>query len=193
MRKGYLLVAFTLALLLVQSVVFAAQGDKLIKAGMRGEDVQIIQKMLSDAGFFSGDIDGIFGSATLRAVQEFQRSNSLLVDGTVGRETYMYLERSSSEAGRYSRSLNVMASAYTAYDDGNSSYTCRGNLVRKGLVAVDPTVIPLGTRLYIPGYGYAIADDTGGSIKGNIIDLAFDNRSDALQFGVQRITIYVMD
>ncbi|MEN6412623.1 MAG: peptidoglycan-binding protein [Veillonellales bacterium] len=193
MRKGYLWIAFTLVLLLVNSVAFAAQGDKLIKVGMRGDDVQIIQRMLSDAGFFNGDIDGIFGTATLRAVKEFQRSNGLVVDGTVGRETYMYLERSSSEPGRYSRALNVIASAYTSNDDGNSNYTCRGNLVRKGLVAVDPAVIPLGTRLYIPGYGYAIADDIGGAIKGNSIDLAFDSRSDALQFGVQRITIYVMD
>jgi 3D (Asp-Asp-Asp) domain-containing protein len=178
---------------MVNSVAFAAQGDKLVKVGMRGDDVQIIQKMLFDAGFFYGDIDGIFGSATLHAVKEFQRSNGLAVDGAVGGETYMYLERSSSESGRYSRALNVIASAYTAYDDGNSSYTCRGNLVRKGLVAVDPAVIPLGTRLYIPGYGYAIADDIGGAIKGNSIDLAFDSRGDALQFGVQRITIYVVD
>jgi 3D (Asp-Asp-Asp) domain-containing protein len=44
-----------------------------------------------------------------------------------------------------------------------------------GVVAVDPSVIPLRTKVYIPGYGVAIAGDTGGAIKGNIIDLGFDD------------------
>jgi 3D (Asp-Asp-Asp) domain-containing protein len=46
-------------------------------------------------------------------------------------------------------------------------------LVTYGIVAVDPNVIPLGTRMYIPGYGYAVAADTGGAIKGYIIDLGY--------------------
>jgi 3D (Asp-Asp-Asp) domain-containing protein len=87
----------------------------------------------------------------------------------------------------------MSATAYTAYDDGNGSYTYRGNLLRKGLVAVDPAQIPLGTRLYIEGYGYAIADDVGGAIKGNKIDLAFDNRADALQFGRRNVTVHILN
>ena len=59
-------------------------------------------------------------------------------------------------------------------------------------MAVDPHVIPLGTRLYIPGYGFAIADDTGGAIKGHVIDLAFDSHQEAINFGVRHITVYIL-
>jgi 3D (Asp-Asp-Asp) domain-containing protein len=46
-------------------------------------------------------------------------------------------------------------------------------LVTYGIVAVDPAIIPLGTRMYIPGYGEAVAADTGGAVKGYIIDLGY--------------------
>jgi 3D (Asp-Asp-Asp) domain-containing protein len=72
-----------------------------------------------------------------------------------------------------SRSLNVYATWYTASSAGGSGITATGTTVEKGIVAVDPAVIPLGTRMYIPGYGYGIAADTGGSIIGNIIDLGY--------------------
>ena len=51
--------------------------------------------------------------------------------------------------------------------------TRSGQMLRKGIVAVDPALIPLGTKLYIPGYGFAVAADTGGGIKGNMIDLGY--------------------
>jgi 3D (Asp-Asp-Asp) domain-containing protein len=69
--------------------------------------------------------------------------------------------------------LNVYATWYTAASAGGSGVTATGTGVYKGIVAVDPRVIPLGTRMYIPGYGNAIAADTGGGIKGNIIDLGY--------------------
>jgi len=189
----YLTVALVLLTLMTSAVAFAAPGDAPVKYGMQGEDVQTVQRLLSESGFYTGEIDGVFGNGTLVAVQEFQRSSGLTPDGVVGQETLRYLERSSSGTSRYSRALTMTATAYTAYDDGNSHYTYRGNYVRKGLVAVDPSVIPLGTRLYIPGYGYAVADDIGGAIKGNKIDLAFDSRSEALQFGRQTITVYIVE
>lgn len=189
--KKILLFLVLLMMLSVCNVVFA--GERPVKFGMSGDEVQTVQSMLANAGFYDGDIDGVFGNQTLEAVQEFQRSNGLAADGVVGEQTFQYLSRAGAEASRRGRALSVIASAYTAHDDGNSSYTYGGNLVRKGLVAVDPSVIPLGTRLYIPGYGYAVADDIGGAIQGQRVDLAFDNRDEALQFGVRRITIYIMD
>ena len=51
----------------------------------------------------------------------------------------------------------------------------------------------MGTRLYIEGYGYAVADDIGGAIKGTRIDLAFESRGDALRFGVQKVNVYILD
>jgi 3D (Asp-Asp-Asp) domain-containing protein len=161
--------------------------------GTRGDDVRAIQKFLADGGFYAGEIDGVFGPVTAKAVKEFQRSNSLQITGIVDKETFTYLARLAGEPSRYSRSLIMNASAYTAHDPGNGSYTSRGNLLRKGMAAVDPSVIPLGTRLYIKGYGYAIADDVGGAIKGQRIDLAFDSRRDALNFGVQKVTVYILD
>jgi len=71
------------------------------------------------------------------------------------------------------RTMNVWATWYTAASAGGSGRTATGTTVQKGTVAVDPSVIPLGTRMYIPGYGYGVAEDTGGAIIGNIIDLGY--------------------
>jgi 3D (Asp-Asp-Asp) domain-containing protein len=70
------------------------------------------------------------------------------------------------------RTLRVWATWYTAASAGGGT-TATGTAVRKGTVAVDPRVIPLGTRMYIPGYGYGVAEDTGGAVIGNIIDLGY--------------------
>jgi 3D (Asp-Asp-Asp) domain-containing protein len=88
--------------------------------------------------------------------------------------------------------LTMMATAYTASCNGCSGTTKLGQPAGHGIVAVDPRVIPLGTQLYIPGYGRAIAGDTGGSIVGNRIDLGFDSTSDAFQFGTRPIVVYVL-
>lgn len=61
-----------------------------------------------------------------------------------------------------------------------------------GIVAVDPKVIPLGTRLYIDGYGYARAMDTGGAIKGNKIDLFFDTKAEALKWGRRSVQVFIL-
>lgn len=193
MKKPIWILAVAAVFLLVSVTAYAAPGDKLIKQGMRGEEVQYVQKLLADGGFYAGLLDGVFGSGTLSAVKAFQKSAGLPADGVIGKETLLFLERAGAAPSRYNRTLTMTATAYTAYDDGNGNYTYRGNFLRKGLVAVDPTVIPLGTRLYIEGYGYAIADDIGGAIKGNKIDLAYENRQDALQFGRQKVTVYVID
>ncbi len=173
----------------------ASEPDKLLKLGARGEEVKILQKLLADTGYYAGKIDGVFGDETLAAVKHFQTYNNLRPDGVVGKETIAVLkrERSSTEPSRYSRQLVMIATAYTSQDDGVGNRTYRGNELRRGLAAVDPRVIPLGTRLYIKGYGFAIADDIGGAIKGNKIDLAFENRADAIQFGVQKVTVFILN
>ncbi len=88
--------------------------------------------------------------------------------------------------------MNMIATAYTADCAGCSGRTKSGALAGHGIVAVDPRVIPLGTALFIPGYGRAIAGDTGSAIRGNRIDLGFDSMSDAFRFGKRPITVYVM-
>jgi 3D (Asp-Asp-Asp) domain-containing protein len=84
------------------------------------------------------------------------------------------------------RQLTVDAVAYSL-----PGYTASGLPVGKGVVAVDPTVIPLGTRLYVPGYGPAVAADVGTAIKGLIIDLWFPTYEQAAAWGRQTVTITV--
>ncbi len=86
--------------------------------------------------------------------------------------------------------LEMVATAYTASCSGCDGMTAIGRRAGYGIVAVDPRVIPLGTRLYIPGYGPAIAGDTGGSIIGHRIDLGFDSVRDAMLFGRRAVKVY---
>lgn len=116
-------------------------------------------------------------------------------------------EISRGKSFRYKRMIPMRASAYTAsYQEtgkrpGSRGYglTATGMRATKGVVAVDPRVIPLGTRLYIEtvgrgaDYGYAIAGDTGGAIKGNVIDLCYDNRRDALNWGRRNVRVYILE
>jgi len=95
---------------------------------------------------------------------------------------------------------NVMEMNATAYDPGVLScwpyadgLTATGHVAGFGVAAVDPTVIPLGTELWVEGYGYALACDTGGAIKGNRIDLCFDTRSEALRWGRRDVLVYILD
>ncbi|ABR46375.1 3D domain protein [Alkaliphilus metalliredigens QYMF] len=108
---------------------------------------------------------------------------------------------------RYTKALTMTATAYDAgYEStgkrpGDQYYgvTRSGTQVRPGVVAVDPNVIPLGTKLYIEStdgtgnYGYASAEDTGGAIKGNKIDLYYESRSEALRFGRRTVKVYVLE
>ena len=96
-------------------------------------------------------------------------------------------------AVREGKSITVTATAYSAYDPGNGPYTASGTPVRHGVIAVDPSFIPIGTRVYIPGYGEAIAEDIGGAIVGNIIDIAFDTHEEAIEFGRQELEIYILE
>ena len=70
-------------------------------------------------------------------------------------------------------------------------HTASGLPVGVGVIAVDPTVIPLGTRVFVPGYGPAVAADVGTAIKGNIIDLWMPTTAQALAWGRRTVTITV--
>ena len=76
---------------------------------------------------------------------------------------------------KYTKKLSVFATSYDPNCYGCSGTTAIGLKAGYGVIAVDPKVIPLGSKVYVPGYGVAIAGDTGGAIKGNVIDLGFDS------------------
>lgn len=93
---------------------------------------------------------------------------------------------------------DMVATAYYAFGKGGNDIngngiTAIGLRARKGIVAVDPRVIPLGTKLYIPGYGEALAADTGGWIKGNRIDLCFESLEECFRQGRRKIKIYLVE
>ena len=84
------------------------------------------------------------------------------------------------------RTLTVSATGYTI-----RGRTSTGIPTAPGVVAVDPSVIPLGTRLTIPGYGVGIAADTGGAVHGNTIDVWFPTKAQALQWGRRVVTVTI--
>lgn len=98
----------------------------------------------------------------------------------------------------YSSSDTYKATAYTSYDAGCDRITATGTYVHTGTVAVDPTVIPYGTRMFIVTndgryiYGVSTAEDCGGGIKGKHVDLYFETKAEAFAFGVRNCTIYFL-
>lgn len=91
---------------------------------------------------------------------------------------------------RYTKVLACDTVAYSA-DPGDSTYW--GLPAVHGVVAVDPDFIPLGTKLWIPGYGLAIASDIGTAVIGNIVDLCMDTYEESLDWGRQDVDIYVLE
>lgn len=98
----------------------------------------------------------------------------------------------------YSKKLTVTATAYT---DSSGNRTASGRMPQYGVIAVDPKVIPLGTKLYVEStddgkswsYGYCVAGDTGGAIKGNKIDLFYNSEGECVRFGRRTAVVYVLD
>jgi len=95
------------------------------------------------------------------------------------------------------KTMTVSATAYTAYCAGCSGTTATGIDLRSNpnqkVIAVDPSVIPLGSKVWVEGYGEAIAGDTGGAIKGNKIDLFIPSQGAALEFGRKDVTIKILN
>ncbi|MGG4013391.1 LysM peptidoglycan-binding domain-containing protein [Bacillus smithii] len=92
--------------------------------------------------------------------------------------------------------FTMTATAYTANCGGCSGVTATGMNLKANpnakVIAVDPSVIPLGTKVYVEGYGEAIAGDTGGSINGNRIDVFVPNDQQARNWGVRTVTVKVL-
>jgi 3D (Asp-Asp-Asp) domain-containing protein len=115
--------------------------------------------------------------------------------------------KASRSGFRFSRTLDMIATAYDLSYESCGKYpdhpeygiTASGTKVQPGTVAVDPDVIPLGTRLYIastdgtPDYGFATALDTGSAIKGYRVDLFMENKEDALAYGIRQVKVYILE
>lgn len=96
----------------------------------------------------------------------------------------------------FTSTLQVSATAYSC--EGRTGICYSGTVARVGAIAVDPRVIPLGSKMYIVSndgeyvYGYCVAEDIGGGIKGNRVDLYFDTFAECYQFGVRSCTVYIL-
>ncbi|KYD00935.1 G5 and 3D domain-containing protein [Heyndrickxia sporothermodurans] len=105
------------------------------------------------------------------------------------------VSRGESEAG--GTEYYVSSTAYTANCNGCSGQTATGINLRSNpnlkIIAVDPNFIPLGTKVYVEGYGYAVAADTGGAIKGRKIDVFFNNNSQAYRWGRKQVKIRILN
>ncbi len=103
-----------------------------------------------------------------------------------------------TRGGRVYRTTSIIQMMATAYDPsprsngGWGGRTASGMRAQYGVVAVDPRVIPLGTHLYVEGYGACIAGDTGGAIKGNRIDLCYNTAREANNFGRRRVKVHIL-
>lgn len=118
--------------------------------------------------------------------------------GKKGYVSSKYLKRTTTKkvSAKSSRTMYVTSTAYTAYCAGCSGRTATGINLRKypnkKVIAVDPLVIPLGSKVHVQGYGTAIAGDTGGAIRGKRIDVFQKSKKAAINWGRRtvKVTVY---
>ncbi|MEB5479561.1 peptidoglycan-binding protein [Shouchella clausii] len=265
-----------------------------LEHGDEGKLVEELQEQLLSLNYYKGEVDGLFGSLTERAVKNFQFDNGIEVDGIAGPATYSKLyynqksasaepvkveekqaepkqqseeaseepkpkqtqeqpetvpetveeepveepqaepqakaepepetqqeskkeepaeesapaksEQPAEEASKPAEdskttegtaTYQMEATAYSADCNGCSGVTATGIDLKANpnqkVIAVDPSVIPLGSRVYVEGYGEAIAGDTGGAISGNKIDVFVPSQSDAVNFGRKTVKVTVLN
>ena len=143
--------------------------SKTVKAGVNGERVVVYKITLATDG------------SELRREKISEKVSTQPVNEVIemGKRSNVTLASRGYFSGR--RVVTMVPTTYDPYHCGGDGQgiTCTGLKAHYGIAAVDPRFIPLGTRLYIEGYGYAVAADTGGAIKGNRIDLCIDNNRQA--------------
>lgn len=168
---------------------------KLLQKGVNGSKVQIVEVKTRDGVVVSETVmKETVLTQPIANITEHGTKVSANVIGASGTIT------SRDGALRYSKVIEVTATAYSAEEHYTNQWTASGARARVGLIAVDPRVIPLGTRMYITSadgkswvYGYAVAADTGGAIKGNKIDLYFNTVKECNRFGRRKAKVYILE
>jgi 3D (Asp-Asp-Asp) domain-containing protein len=231
-RKTFVILGclLVLALLVASPLKTQAAGlSRLLQRGDSGSDVRQVQVDLQNLGYDLA-ADGIFGRITQTRVRTFQDGHGLVVDGIVGPQTDRAIDVALGRSGRaanapsgvsrgggvvqtpggsrtYRGVLNVKATAYDATWESNGRWgpvaAWKGLALRPGMIAVDPRIIPLGSKVFVTGYrnpnlpsgGFVgIATDTGGAIKGNRIDIYMEaSKKEVLDFGIQNIKVYILN
>ncbi len=138
--------------------------EKVLEEGENGKKVKIIKITYSN--------DSKEYAREIISVETIPAKDKKILRGT--KVVWKTLTTADGEI-KYWKKLLAWATHYDQYCDGCNEWTAIGMRAGYGVIAVDPKIIPLRSKLYIPGYGKAVAGDTGGNIKENIIDLGFEN------------------
>ncbi len=157
---------------------------EIIQAGTQGEVqrsyvVKYVNGVETERAMYA---ENVLSLPTEQTVQKGVGGTITAADGTVY---------------NYSYYKNMQATAYTYIPGLTTMTTATGRTLAKGIVAVDPKVIPLHTKMFITSsygeYGYCEAEDTGGAIKGDIVDLAFMSYDECIQFGRRNVVVYILE
>lgn len=123
--------------------------------------------------------------------------NDSMKEKAANPKTVVKATKTNKPAAKAAKSLTVTATAYTASREGCIGITKTGvNLIDnpdEKVIAVDPDVIPLGSKVFVEGYGYATAEDIGGGIKGNEIDVFIPEEQDAMQWGRKDVKVTILN
>lgn len=105
-------------------------------------------------------------------------------------------EKTASSQEKQGKTISVEATAYTANCNGCSGVTANGTNLKSNpdvkVIAVDPSVIPLNSQVYVEGYGYAVAADKGGAIQGNRIDVFYSSKDKAVEWGRKNVKVTIL-
>ena len=161
---------------------------KVIKQGKDGKKEVTIKTTYEDGVQISSNVIGE------KIIQQ-------PVDGMIEEGTKSVLITSRGEIKRFKKATIMTATAYDLSFEScgklpshpQYGITRSGLRAKEGIVAVDPKVIPLGTWLYVEGYGEALAADTGGAIKGNRIDLFYNSEAKVDKYGKKKVKVYILD
>ena len=165
-------------------------GQKLCTVDVVYRDGKEVQRTLIEETVIAPSVDQVIAVGTGAPVEATPTHGLIIGNGLITLPT--------GEVLTFKDKIEVKATAYTHTDEGCDFITATGTTVRIGTVAVDPTVIPYGTRMFIIThdgkyvYGIGTAEDCGGSIKGARIDLYYPTDAECVQFGVRGATVYIL-
>ncbi|MGL5245603.1 MAG: 3D domain-containing protein [Sarcina sp.] len=145
-------------------------GEKEIKSKVILEDGQEVERKIVEEKIVKEPIE------------------ELIVKGTMNT-----LVLSRGENIPYKKKMNMEATAYAGDTITATGTVPKRNTEGLSTIAVDPRVIPLGTKVYVEGYGYAIAEDTGGAIKNNIIDIFLNSSAECYSWGRRMVNVYILE
>ena len=184
-----------ISLWLVQDAIVHEEEPILHRSEMRYDyTIPLGQKVVLQVGANGASRQ----SYDVRTVNDDEVSRALIGEETIAPRNEVVLVGLNTETplappgeGQCRSTMAVWSTYYTAVSAGGT-VTRTGTGVFRGIVATDPNVIPLGSRMYVPGYGYGVAADTGGGVIGAHIDLAY-GANDVYDWGARNVEICLLD